>query len=278
MDNILRSIGKFWFPILCIISGVLLLFFAATGAEKASEGQPVEVFLGAACVLIVGILALLFLLDLIRKPVRIAVLLVGLLAAGFLLSKNVTGITGEMAAIAEAKRVQSTTIQAMKDVRTALETYRDVNGRYTDNLKELQQFVKSGTIPRIMKIGSLPDTIASEQEARELGLFIKMPKDMTTDEILAQGLLVRDTVAISVMKDKFDNDIARKGRIYPFDIENIVKAPISKKNWIIKTSMTMLGGVNTSVVEVTDPAPWKDSEALKFGTLTAANLNGNWDD
>jgi hypothetical protein len=234
--------------------------------------------LGAACILIVGIVSLLFLLDVVKKPVRIALLFLSLIGAALLMVKSTTSITSEIAEKKQAKFVKDQTVQGLKDVRSALEAYRVANGTYTQNLDELTSFVKDGTVPKMMKIGQLPDSIPSEEMALELGLIVKMPEGMTAEEVKAQGLIVRDTVQISVMEDKFENAFAKKTRTFPFDLNNIKFAPVSKKPWSIQSGFASMGGVQQPVVEVKDPEPYKDGKVLKIGDLKEANLNGNWDD
>jgi len=274
MEKIFRSLSRFWFPALSIIAGLIML----VSAFDAEAPQPAEVKIGAACILFVGIVSLLFLLDVIRKPLRIAILFLSLIGAAFLYMKSSESITLEIAERKQAKFVKDQTVQGLKDVRSALEAFKLTNGRYTQDLDELVAFVRGGTVPKMMKIGQIPDSIASEEKAMELGLIVKMPYDMTPEEVKEAGLIVRDTVRISVMEDKFDNDFARKTRLFPFDIEYIKSAPVSKKPWDIKTGVANMGGVQQPVVQVKDPEPYKDGKALKIGSLKDAHLNGNWDD
>lgn len=274
MENIFKTIGKFWFPVLCIVVGIAMLVSAMSKVTP----QPAEVKLGAACILAVGIFGLLFLLDVIKKPIRLVLLVISLLTAGYLFMQSSNSITSEIAEREQAKMVKDKTVQALKDVRSALEAYRVANGRYTQDLDELTTFVKSGTVPKPMRIGMWPDSIGTEENARELGLIQKMPEGMTIEQVKAQGIIVRDTVQIAVMEDKFDNEFAKKGRLYPFDIKNIKFSPVTNKPWDIKTGVANMGGVQQPVVEVKDPEPYKEEKQLKIGDLKEAHLNGNWDD
>lgn len=257
-----------------IIAGLYLLI----SAMDAEAPQPSEVKLGAACILMVGIISLLFLLDVIRKPVRIALLFVSLIAAAYLFVKSKDSITTEIAAKKEAKFVKGQTVQGLKDVRSALEAYRVSHGGYTQDLDELQNFVKNGTVPKMMKIGQLPDSIASEEEAMELGIIVKMPAGMTAEQVKKQGLIVRDTIQISVMEDKFESEFAKKARVFPFDLKNIKFSPVSKKPWDIQAGYANMGGVQQPVVAVKESEPYKGGKALQIGDLKEAHLNGNWDD
>ncbi len=274
MENIVRSLSRFWFPALSIIAGLALLI----SAMDAEAPQPSEVKLGAACILIVGVISLLFLLDVIKKPVRLAILFVCLIAAGYLFVKSKDSITTEISAKKEAKFIKDQTVQGLKDVRSALEAYRLSHGGYTQNLDELMDFVENGTVPKMMKIGQIPDSVASEEQAMELGLIVKMPSGMTAEQVKEQGLIVRDTVQITVMEDKFDSEFAKKLRLFPFDLKNIKFSPASKKPWEIQAGYANMGGVQQPVVEVKESEPYKGGKALQIGSLKDAHLNGNWDD
>jgi hypothetical protein len=274
MEKILRPIGKFWFPVICTICGLALLFNSFDGKSP----QPTEVKIGAACILFVGVISMMFMTDLIKKPVRIAVLFISLIGAAYLLIANTQTVTHEIAAQAKAKEVKKLTVQALKDVRTALETYRDVKGNYTSDLNALKLFVENDSITKIVKIGALPDSVATDEQARELGLYIKMPQGMTAEQVKAQGLIVRDTIQFPVMEEKFDNESALKGRTSPFDAQNLLVSPVSKKPWKISVGAENFGGLQRPVAMVEDPEPWMGGEALKIGGLNQNNLNGNWDD
>lgn len=271
MEKIFRSIGKYWFPGACILSGLALLIFAG-----GPNPQPQEVYLGSIAILLVGVISLLFLLDVIKKPIRIALTVVFALASVYFIMANTNTIQDEIEYKKEQQLNKAMTIQALKDVRSGQEAFRQVNGRYTQDLDELIAFVKSGTVPKVKKIGSIPDSVGTEANALELGLIQKMPSGMTDEQVQAAGLIVRDTIQISVMEDKFTNDIAVKSRKFDFDIEKLKYAPSSGKPWSVKAGITNLGGVDQPVLLVKDPEPFTKTEVLTIGSMEDAHLNGNW--
>ena len=83
----------------------------------------------------------------------------------------------------QAKRYAATT-ESLKNIRKAEMAFRDVNGRFTASWDTLGNFVKTGTLPLVKKIGSLSD------EQLEAG--------MTEKEAISKGLIIRDTVRVSV--------------------------------------------------------------------------------
>ncbi|NNK80408.1 MAG: hypothetical protein HKO93_02835 [Flavobacteriales bacterium] len=273
MENIFRSIGKFWFPGACILAGIALLIFAG-----GPNPQPQEVYLGSFAILLIGIISLLFLLDLIKKPIRIALTAIFALVAVYFVMANTSSISDEIKLQKKIKLNKAMTIQALKDVRSAQQAYREVYGIYTQDLEELAKFVQDGSVPKVKKIGSIPDSVGTEERALEMGLIQKMPEGMTDDEVKAAGLIVRDTIQIPVMEDKFTNDIAMKSRKFDFDPNKIIYAPTSGKPWEVRSGVTNIGGVDQPVLLVVDPEPFMatKSEALRIGSMEDAHLNGNW--
>lgn len=76
-------------------------------------------------------------------------------------------------------------IQKLKDIRSVQLAYMHVNHRFTDNFDTLVHFVKTGYIPVVKALGSVPDTL-SEAEA------------------LRMKLIVRDTLFVKVADSLFE--------------------------------------------------------------------------
>jgi len=270
MEKQLRGIFKFWFPAMCIIAGITLL-----AAANGQYSQNSLVMMGAAAILIVGIVSLLYLMDVVNKPLRIALSVIFALGAVFMVKANYDSISDEITYREKVSEAQSKTIQALKDVRVAEEAFYKVNSRYTQDMDELVSFVKSGKLPQMKKIGAIPDSIGSEDKAREMGMIIKMPEGMTDAQVKKAGLIVRDTIYIPVMEAQFTNEIAMHNRKFPFDVEKLGYAPNSGKKWNAQATTKDIGGVAKAVLLIKDPEPFA-GEALTIGSLDDAHLNGNW--
>lgn len=270
MEKQLRSILKFWFPALCILGGISLLI-----AANGDNTQNSLVMMGSAAILLVGIVSLLYLLDLVNKPLRIALSVVFALAAVYMVKANYDSIEDEIVYQEQVSLMKSKTIQGLKDMRAAEEAFFKVNGRYTQDLEELVAFVKNGELPQLKRIGAIPDSVGSEEKARELGMIVKMPQGMTDEQVKKAGMIVRDTVYISVMEAQFTNTIAMNARKFPFDVDKMIYAPSSGKKWDAQTTIKNLGGVDKQVLLITDPEPFAGT-ALTIGSLDDAHLNGNW--
>lgn len=81
------------------------------------------------------------------------------------------------------------TIARLKDIRKAELAYKDVNGKFTGNWDSLINFVKTGKLPLVRKIGMLTDSMI------EAG--------WTEKQALKEGKIIRDTIHVSVLDTIF---------------------------------------------------------------------------
>ncbi|MCK4344166.1 MAG: hypothetical protein KAX05_02690, partial [Bacteroidales bacterium] len=76
------------------------------------------------------------------------------------------------------------------DIRTAQVAYKAKFGDYADDFDALINFVKLDSFPNVMKIGSIPDSLY------EAG--------MTEKEAIKLGIIIRDTIYVSVLDSIFN--------------------------------------------------------------------------
>lgn len=95
------------------------------------------------------------------------------------------------------------TITRLLEIRKAELAYKDVNGKFTGNWDTLINFVKTGKIPLVRKIGMLTDSML------EAGI--------TEQQALKEGKIIRDTVYVNVLDTLFGRN---------FDIEKIKYIPV----------------------------------------------------
>lgn len=81
------------------------------------------------------------------------------------------------------------TIERLKDIRKAELAYKDVHGKFTGSWDTLINFVKTGQIPLVRKIGMLTDSMV------EAGY--------TEKQALKEGKIIRDTIKVSVLDTIF---------------------------------------------------------------------------
>lgn len=247
----MKSIGGYIFPVLLIILGGTLLLMALM------SGQNTWVKLGAFLTLATGIIALLLQSGLLNRKASLAIGVLCLVGSVFLAFRNYRSVA-EVLEFRKAKEANDAkVVQGLKDIRTAQERYKLVNGAFTGNLGVLQEFVRSGTYPMIRAIGQVPDTL-------------------TEKDALALGIIVRDTIRVSVLDSTFRTRKAMENRVYPFDVNTFVNSPVSGKPFLMTAGMINASGRNAPVVLVKDPTPLVAGDTLQFGSMEKSTLAGNW--
>lgn len=247
----MKSIGGYVFPVLLIILGGIVLIMAM------SSGQNVWVKLGAFLTLATGLIALLLQMGKLSVKAGAAIGLLCLVGSLFLAFRSYRSVA-EVLEFRLAKEANDTkVIQGLKDIRTAQEKYKLVNGAYTGNLGVLQEFVRSGTYPMIRAIGQVPDTL-------------------TEKDALALGIIVRDTIRVSVIDSTFRTRKATENRAYPFDVNSFVNSPVSGKPFLMRAGVINASGRNAPVVLVKDPTPMVVGDTLLFGSMEKSTVAGNW--
>lgn len=265
MQEIGRIVGRYLFPVLLILIGLFLLF--------SSGGQTIWYKMGSAGILIVGILGFLFVKGIISLKAQIIVAVVIGVGALFIGFKDYDVIQDRLAYDQLKKKIEAQVIQRLKDIRKAELAYQKENGVYTPSFDTLIDFLKNGEVRLIKRLGSLPDTVPTEEMARELGLIHHMPDTLTEDEVIALGIIVRDTIMVPVGSYVFDEDDT-KSRKFPLYIDSLPYVPFGKHKFELATGTIQSGGVTQPVFQVLDPQPFADQFIV--GSLERANTAGNW--
>ena len=187
----------------------------------------------------------------------------------------------------EKKIRYSEVIQNLKDIRTAQLAYKDVYGNFIGSFDTLINFVKYDSMPLVRSLGSLPDTL-TEKMALEMGLIVtSIPQGKTDEEILAEGLLIRDTVKISVLDSIFPDKYAIDSlRYIPFTDNEVfgmgagaVKTGSGVTVQVFEAkaeNFVILDGLNEQLIINLNEGT--DYPGLKVGSLEEATNNaGNWE-
>ena len=202
------------------------------------------------------------------KIVQILIKLVLLAAAVVLVYFIYAGIQKPIDFEKHRKERFAKTIERLVDIRTAQVAYKNQYGYFTPSFDTLVFFVKTGKLPIVKAIGSVPDSL-TEKEALKL------------------GIIQRDTFYLNIVDTLF------KHINYP--IEELGYLPVGKKIKFRMDTATVMTGSNVSVKVFEARANnWdildgldrqyiinynreKDS-VLKVGSLEVANNNaGNWE-
>lgn len=168
-------------------------------------------------------------------------------------------------------------VQKLKEIRDSQVAFKTVYGKYTASFDTLIGFLKNDSLPMIRAIGSIPDSLEE--------------KGMTEAMALAQGLIIRDTIRVSVRDSLFNED-------YPID--SIRYIPYSNGTEFEMEAGTVVTGSKVKVKVFEARAPYVEFlkgldeqliinlvedrktndlyEGLKVGDINEPNNNaGNWE-
>ena len=251
MDDIKQSFGKFLFPGVLTITGLVLIIIGAAGDQSG-------LFLFASIgVLVVGIVSLLYVLGKVSKTIHLAVTALMILGSIFMSYSDYAVVKKDIDFVTTKKVVYAKVIQRLKDIRTVQVAHKKLNGSYIATFDSLSTFLNNGTVPIITAIGSVPDTL-------------------TEEEAVAMGIVRRDTIYEPVLKNLFLNDKAQEDRKFPFVLDSMKYAPVSGVEFGMNASFINRSGIKTPVFEAKDLAPYDVTDTLKVGSLVEPSVNGNW--
>ncbi len=245
------KITSYIFPTVLIVLGGGLL------AIGAASGQNMWVMLGAGLALVAGVISLLLVMGVISRSVGMVLGVVFAIGAIFLAYRNYRSVKEVLEFTERKKRNDALVVQGLKDIRTAQQGYRDARGNYAGDIGTLRDFVRSGTIPMIRRVGQVPDTL-TEAEAIEL------------------GIIVRDTIPAPALDSLFMTEKAREGRVYDFDPEKLGIQPVSGKPYLLRAGAIQSSGRNVPVFQAKDPTPMIAGDTLLVGSMEKATTSGNW--
>ena len=183
-------------------------------------------------------------------------------------------------------------VQRLKDIRDLQVAFKNVNGRYTDDIDSLIMFYKEGKMKVTMQVGSQDDSVAV---ANTKALKKRKPK-IKPEEMLALYQAGQSLVF------KIDNEIAVKDTLFNdrpnFVVDSLAFIPFCGDSIIMASTVKKVSGVNVPLFEASMPyksllrglnnqlrinldAQCEDQgkyKGLQVGSITAPNNNaGNWE-
>ena len=249
MDH-LKNSAKFLFPLLEIVLGIYLLLMT---------GQSDMFVIAGVAIIASGLFTGLFIANIIRKGINYAMQFIILVVALYFAYQDYNSVDSDLRFARKKQKIESLTVQHLKDIRTAEIAFRETYHRYIGDLDSLVSFVKNDSIVEIRAIGDKPDSL-------------------TTAEAIKLGVISRDTFKVAVVEAKFFNipEAALKKRKFPFDPDKMIYAPFSGKKFLGEAgTIEVSGGIKRDVFKVVDPAPIAEP-ALQVGSMTEPHTNGNW--
>lgn len=170
------------------------------------------------------------------------------------------------------------TIQKLKDIRKAQVAYKDVYGKFTGSWDTLVDFVAHDSVRNVRAIGELTDSMI---EAK-----------ITEKKAIQMGLIIRDTVRVSVIQALFGGNYdANSLRYVPVPGEPTefhlaqtilttgsgIKVPLFEAK--AHNNVILRGLDEQLIINMNDQRRTNDKyPGLRVGSLEEANNNaGNWE-
>ena len=291
MEKFLRAINGYVISIVLLLFGLGFLLKYASG--DALESQPASMLYASLAMIVVGILSMPVVLEKVNQSLYRVLLAVGVLAAAGLAYSVFYSVDEEIQFQATQQQVNATTIQRLKDIRSAQESHLAVNGSFAETFDSLITFVQAPVVPVEFNMGSFHDTLP-EAQSREEGYVIKRAQiaaiaeqdgmseqellDLITDDL--SPYKVRDTLYTSFYAENFTPEVRAAQRLPQVSLDSLPFNPYTGERFIMKTGAVEVGRVWQPTILVQDPTPFGrervKKDTLRFGSLFEAHRDGNW--
>ena len=291
MEKFFNEINKYVISILLFLGG--FGFLAKYLSGDALESQPVAMLYASLAMIAVGVVAMPVVLEKLNQQVYKALLAVGVLGAAALAYSVFYSVDEEIEFQATQKAVNATTIQRLKDIRSAQESHLAVYGTFAETFDSLLRFVQAPVVPVEFNMGSFHDTLP-ESKSREEGYVIKRAdiaaiaeKEGTTEDALFELITsdlspykVRDTLYTSFYDENFTPEARAAQRLPQVSLDSLPFNPYTGERFVMKTGAVEVGRVWQPTILVQDPTPFGrekvKKDTLRFGSLSEAHRDGNW--
>lgn len=291
-------IKKFSVPALLLILGLIMVFVGIT-----SE-QDMTFKLAAIMMLLAGLISLLYSTGKLNpKMIVLTGVVCGIVAVAtfYLSGKSVIDTT-----IYEKnyEKCRLLAIQNLEDIRYVQKAYMEKNGKYIDNWDEFVNYTKTGTVPKVVSKGIVPDTFITPEE-RDYIYGDNRPIDEKMNEIEAYklskwpegpryermfGSFIRDTIEITFAESKFNTKSYKRSRevmgFNPFSVDSLPYIPFTgaREMWSLEVKDSiMMGETKFPAIRVEGAIPFaktqgEKNEKLSFGSLETNETSGSWEE
>lgn len=293
-ENLNNNFNRYLVPTLITVLGIMILWYGVTPDEKTGDKQNTWFILGGVALSIAGILSILYVADIITKPINL-ILTFGVMpiTIGVFGYYNYRSVKMDLEFTERKEMMRVEIKQRLIDIRDAQVEFRLVYGKYAQSMDELKAFIKNGKAMNIIKEGSIPDKVEDWHWDSLRTWYPKEEKYKNKPEKLSEfeawklGIIKRDTTYEPVVNKVFLNEKKASKRIsrYRFEVDSLDVAPFTggKKKIVFKTNTVFKNGVELPVFE----AKWflqssrlnpDKYDTLKVGSLKEPTTNGNWDE
>ena len=283
---------KYSIPGILLLAGLLLIIVGFVNNQTGGW------MLASTLLALSGILAIVYISGILPGKIGLYIGIPVAIIAVFVIYQMGSEVVAEENKKKLKDDITSLMKQNLNDIKTAQIAYREKYGKYASDWNKLTNFINTGTINEVNKIGGVPNRrLTAEERAILYGPKDNRALDYNMTELEALNLarsenppadlkgFIRDTVEVSFFERTFRNQsyVDRRIRMgFPmFNTDSLIYIPTTKETFTMRTIDTLdYQGSKIPVIEVKGihPIEFKGKrDTLMFGSLTSPNLSANWD-
>lgn len=304
-DNIKYQINRFIGPIITVVLGIVLYLKTVTETTISQfnpNGDPIlhqvkqspEFMIASLLLIVVGIVWLLYVLNVLKSFIGVAVTILTLVAAVFILNKDYTLIKKDVDFINQKAMTYKEIKGRINDIKIAQNEFKNEYGFYTNNMDSLIDYVKNGFTIKYERKGLIPNRKLTREESRFIyGKRSNKALDFNMTAVEAKALLnmvplpeglenfQRDTVYVPVIESVFQEDSyitqrKKKNLIFDFVPDSLKFIPFSGNEVIMDTASVSRGDLKISTLLIQMPHAIDTSFTHTIGDTTDNSLKDNW--
>ncbi len=198
---------------------------------------------------------------------RLIINLVLVALVGLLIYILYSSINEPIAFQAEKARREGAVINRLTDIRKAQELYREVNGSYAKDFDGLTSTLRDGKIPVVKVIGD-PDDPTNTDAIRYDTTFVPAMDYFKEYEAVSKRTINIDSLRYVPFTNGQEFIVQADTLTYQSTLVNVVEVGIPR---------TQFMGPYADARFKRYDASYDPNKTIKFGTMFAPNLAGNWE-
>jgi len=311
-DKLMHSVGKYIFPGIFTLAGIAMLILGLSVDQDTGVQQTPEFVYAGLALLLMGTLMILHIMGILKRKSRFILIPFLVLVCLWFGYMNYASIDARLELEKEYMTYNTYVKQSLLDIRDVQVAFKKTYQRYSDNVGELENFLKTGSVLYISaKCDNrpIPDDRMNFEQAALLGIdgnTDKGNRDMEKideDEATALGLITRDTVKIPAIdyifngykicecKDTVTGEFLYDVTVPPmhnadkrqfhFELSKIWTKRTHEGQFIVQAADIGDSAHPKPVFKVYDPQPFDPfmrRDTMIVGNLTKHHTEGNWKD
>lgn len=168
---------------------------------------------------------------------------------------------------AEKDRREGAVINRLTDIRKAQELYREVHGEYAKDFDSLVSTMRTGKIPVVKVVGD-PDDPSNTDAIRYDTSFVPAMEYFTEYETMSKRSISLDSLRYVPFTKSQQFNVQADTLTYQSTLVNVVEVGVTRNEFM---------GPYADVRFKRYDANYDPNKIIKFGTMFAPNLSGNWE-